>query len=51
VDPAITPELAQASWALLSGIYKLRPPKPGGSGHAYYGQDPDPSASSLPALF
>jgi acetyl esterase/lipase len=36
--------------ALLSGIYKLRSPKPGEPEHAYYGQDPDPSASSLPAL-
>jgi hypothetical protein len=36
--------------ALLSGIYKLRPPKPGEPEHAYYGPDPDPSASSLPTL-
>jgi acetyl esterase/lipase len=36
--------------ALLSGIYRLRTPRPGEPEHAYYGPDPDPAADSLPGL-
>jgi triacylglycerol lipase len=39
-----------AGAALLSGIYRLRPPVPGEPEHAYYGPDPDPAASTLPGL-
>ena len=44
-DPA---DIAGA--ALLSGIYRLRTPRPGEPEHAYYGPDPDPAADSLPGL-
>ena len=36
--------------ALLSGLYRIRAPKPGEPEHAYYGPDPDPAADSLPGL-
>ncbi|HEY2269379.1 MAG TPA: alpha/beta hydrolase [Streptosporangiaceae bacterium] len=36
--------------ALLSGIYRIRPPKTGEPEHAYYGANPDPASDSLPGL-
>lgn len=36
---------------LLSGIYRIREPRPGQPEHAYYGPDPDPeTVSALPGL-
>jgi triacylglycerol lipase len=43
-----SPEIRGA--ALLSGIYRLRTPKPGEPEHAYFGPDPGPASGTLPAL-
>ena len=36
--------------ALLSGIYRLRTPRPGEPEHAYFGPDPDPASETLSGL-
>jgi triacylglycerol lipase len=35
---------------LVSGIYRIREPRPGEPEHAYYGPAPDPASGTLPGL-